>query len=83
MSDQDPIEHAYGARPAHFEVEGRLEDSDVVLRVRDYGSWRPPRGSHRGRGLRLINALMEDVQVDRGEGGTEVRMRRRLAGREA
>jgi serine phosphatase RsbU (regulator of sigma subunit)/anti-sigma regulatory factor (Ser/Thr protein kinase) len=77
------IEHAYGARPARFEVEGRLEDGDVVLRVRDYGSWRPPRASHRGRGLRLINALMEDVQVDRGEGGTEVRMRRRLVGREA
>jgi serine phosphatase RsbU (regulator of sigma subunit)/anti-sigma regulatory factor (Ser/Thr protein kinase) len=72
------IEHAYGARPSRFEVEGRLEDDAIFLRVRDFGSWRAPRGSHRGRGLKLINALMEDVEIDRGARGTEVRMRRRL-----
>ena len=72
------IEHAYGARPSRFEVEGRLEGDAIFLRVRDFGSWRAPRGSHRGRGLKLINALMEDVEIDRGARGTEVRMRRRL-----
>jgi serine phosphatase RsbU (regulator of sigma subunit)/anti-sigma regulatory factor (Ser/Thr protein kinase) len=72
------IEHAYGARPANFEVEGALEGDSVVLCVRDFGSWRPPRGRHRGRGLQLIDALMEDVQIERGDRGTEVRMRRRI-----
>ena len=73
------IEHAYGARPAHFDVEGELKSGTVFLRVRDYGSWRPPRGDHRGRGLQLMEALMEDVEVVRGERGTEVRMARRLS----
>jgi anti-sigma regulatory factor (Ser/Thr protein kinase) len=72
------IEHAYGARPASFEVEGSMEGDAVVLRVRDYGSWRAPRGKHRGRGLQLIDALMEDVKIARGEEGTEVTMRRRI-----
>jgi len=72
------IEHAYGARPSRFEVEGRFEDDSIYLRVRDFGSWRPPRGANRGRGLKLITALMEDVEIERGSRGTEVRMRRRL-----
>jgi serine phosphatase RsbU (regulator of sigma subunit)/anti-sigma regulatory factor (Ser/Thr protein kinase) len=72
------IEHAYGARAAVFEVEGTLEGDCVVLRVRDFGSWRAPRGQHRGRGLKLIDALMEDVRISRREDGTEVMMRRRI-----
>lgn len=72
------IEHAYGARPASFEVEGAVEGDLVILRVRDFGSWRAPRGQHRGRGLKLIDALMEDVSIERGEEGTEVLMRRRI-----
>jgi serine phosphatase RsbU (regulator of sigma subunit)/anti-sigma regulatory factor (Ser/Thr protein kinase) len=72
------IEHAYGARPASFEVEGRLEGDCVVLRVRDHGSWRAPRGEHRGRGLKMIDALMEEVRISRGMEGTEVLMRRRI-----
>jgi anti-sigma regulatory factor (Ser/Thr protein kinase) len=61
-----------------FEVEGTLEGDCVVLRVRDFGSWRAPRGQHRGRGLKLIDALMEDVRISRREDGTEVMMRRRI-----
>ncbi|HEX6458380.1 MAG TPA: SpoIIE family protein phosphatase [Thermoleophilaceae bacterium] len=72
------IEHAYGARPASFEVEGVLEGDTVTVWVRDSGSWRAPRGKHRGRGLNLIDALMEDVRIERGKHGTEVRMRRRI-----
>ena len=73
------IEHAYGARTARFDVEGTVADGFVNLRVRDYGNWRAPRGEHRGRGLQLIEALMEDVEIVRGDRGTEVRMRRRLS----
>jgi len=73
------IEHAYGARTARFDVEGAVKDGFLCLSVRDYGSWRAPRGEHRGRGLQLIEALMEDVEIVRGDRGTEVRMRRRLS----
>jgi anti-sigma regulatory factor (Ser/Thr protein kinase) len=72
------IEHAYGARPASFEVEGAVDGDLVTLRVRDYGSWRAPRGQHRGRGLKLIDALMEDVRIERGEDGTEIFMTRHI-----
>jgi anti-sigma regulatory factor (Ser/Thr protein kinase) len=72
------IEHAYGARPASFEVEGNVEGDSVVLRVRDHGSWRAPRGQHRGRGIKLIEALMEDVRIERGDDGTEIFMRRQI-----
>jgi serine phosphatase RsbU (regulator of sigma subunit)/anti-sigma regulatory factor (Ser/Thr protein kinase) len=72
------IEHAYGARPASFEVEGAVEGNLVTVRVRDHGSWRSPRGQHRGRGLKLIDALMEDVEIARGDQGTEILMRRHI-----
>jgi anti-sigma regulatory factor (Ser/Thr protein kinase) len=47
--------------------------------VSDRGSWREPRGAERGRGLRIIDGLMQDVEVLPGESGTVVRMRRTLA----
>ena len=35
----------------------------VRVTVRDDGRWRPPRGTNRGRGLPLMRALMEHVDV--------------------
>jgi PAS domain S-box-containing protein len=72
------IEHAYGPGDARFEVQARLEDGDVVVAVSDRGRWRDRRGEHRGRGLRIIEGLMDQVQVSREPDGTTVRMRRRL-----
>jgi anti-sigma regulatory factor (Ser/Thr protein kinase) len=48
--------------------------------VRDYGSWRPERGDERGRGLVLMRALMDTVEVTPSAEGTTVRLRRRLSG---
>ena len=72
------VEHAYGPVDAEFEVEGRVTNGDLVLAVRDRGKWRDPRGQHRGRGLLLMNELMDDVQIERDEQGTAVQMRRAL-----
>jgi anti-sigma regulatory factor (Ser/Thr protein kinase) len=47
--------------------------------VRDKGSWRERRGAHRGRGLNIIEGLMDDVEVTSEPDGTVIRMRRRLA----
>ena len=74
------VEHAYGPVDATFTVEAVLEDRDVAINVRDTGSWRPPRGTNRGRGTLLMQQLMDSFEVVTGEGGTEVRMRKRLAG---
>jgi anti-sigma regulatory factor (Ser/Thr protein kinase) len=46
------------------------------VRVRDYGAWREPRGQNRGRGLKLMQTLMDEVNVRREAGGTTVELRR-------
>ena len=70
------VEHAYGPGSAEFRFEAVLADGEVTLTIRDEGSWRPARGSHRGRGLSMMKELMEDVQVHSDERGTAVTMRR-------
>jgi serine phosphatase RsbU (regulator of sigma subunit)/anti-sigma regulatory factor (Ser/Thr protein kinase) len=73
------VEHAYGPSGGTVGIEGSLRDGAIAIHVRDEGSWRAPRQVHRGRGLSLIEATMDQVDVVRGDGGTEVRMRRRAA----
>jgi anti-sigma regulatory factor (Ser/Thr protein kinase) len=51
----------------------------VVVTVADSGGWREKRDSDRGRGLDLIRALMDSVDVSPGSDGTVVTMRKRLA----
>ena len=73
------VEHAYGPSRAQFRVTCDVTDEVVTVVIRDWGRWRAPRGSDRGRGLTLIHALMDEAQVDHGPDGTEVSMRKRLA----
>jgi anti-sigma regulatory factor (Ser/Thr protein kinase) len=75
------VEHAYGPVDAWFEVSAALDDGTLVVAVRDHGRWRERRDGGRGRGLRIIRALMDDVAVQAAEGGTVVRMRRAIAAR--
>lgn len=70
------VEHAYGPGEGEVAIEGALHDGTVTLSVRDTGRWRPPRENDRGRGLRLLEACMDDVEIHRSGGGTEVRMQR-------
>ena len=73
------IEHAYRPGDAAFRIEASREDSEVLIVVRDFGGWRRPRGTDRGRGLPLMEALMDSVHVDPSSEGTTVQLRRRLA----
>jgi PAS domain S-box-containing protein len=73
------IEHAYGPGDASVEVDVALSGSEVAITVRDFGSWRESRADNRGRGLELIEAMMDSVSVvTRPDEGTEVRMTRKL-----
>ena len=72
------IEHAYGPGDATYEVEVGFDDGELTAVVRDSGTWREKRGEHRGRGLGIIEGLMDEVAVERHDGGTLIRMRRRL-----
>ena len=75
------IEHAYRPGPHSFELEARCDGGRVRLTVRDRGRWRAPRGEHRGRGLRLMRMLMDDVAIRPGDEGTLVVLERALRGR--
>jgi serine phosphatase RsbU (regulator of sigma subunit)/anti-sigma regulatory factor (Ser/Thr protein kinase) len=73
------IEHAYGPGDASVEVDVALSGSEVAITVRDFGSWRESRANNRGRGLELIEAMMDSVSVvTRPDEGTEVHMTRKL-----
>ena len=75
------VEHAFPDGPGELTVELRLSaDRALSMRVEDTGRWRKvPAPGDRGRGLPLMNAVMDSVMVEPGEGGTVVTMRRRLA----
>ena len=76
------IEHAGAAPDETIAFEAILSDGEVDVVVRDRGHWRegrPP--SDQGRGLELIEALMDDVQLEAAPDGTTVRLRRHLTER--
>ena len=74
------IEHAETPARQTVEVEASLRGpDDVVIVVQDFGSWREPSAvTDRGRGLVLIRALMDRVDVETAPRGTRVTMHRRL-----
>jgi anti-sigma regulatory factor (Ser/Thr protein kinase) len=73
------IEHAYRFGENEFEVDAAIADGEVAITITDRGSWRPPVENDRGRGLHLIRALTDGMELIPGENGTTVRLRRRLA----
>jgi anti-sigma regulatory factor (Ser/Thr protein kinase) len=73
------MEHGYRFREATVDVDAEFDGSEVLLTITDTGGWREKRDGDRGRGLDLIRALMDEVEVVPGEEGTVVRMRKRLA----
>ncbi|HEY3249244.1 MAG TPA: SpoIIE family protein phosphatase [bacterium] len=72
------IEHAYGLSAGMFELSADRRGGEVMIHLRDWGRWRDQRGDNRGRGLAMIRALMDDVDVTHGDDGTRIEMRRRL-----
>jgi GAF domain-containing protein/anti-sigma regulatory factor (Ser/Thr protein kinase) len=70
------IEHAYIGRDGDIRVVGESDDGWLKIEVSDDGRWRDPRpDDSRGRGLDLVRTLIGDIDVERGEHGTTVRMR--------
>jgi anti-sigma regulatory factor (Ser/Thr protein kinase) len=63
------------------QLSATVSDHEVSITVRDFGRWREPRGENRGRGLHVIEAVMDSLTVRKGDReGTEVRMVRKLSG---
>ena len=73
------VEHAYAPGSAAFEVDARHAEGVITVVVHDRGQWRDARGGEqRGRGLPIMQSLMESVDVERSEQGTTVRLSRTL-----
>ncbi|HEX8082876.1 MAG TPA: SpoIIE family protein phosphatase [Solirubrobacteraceae bacterium] len=75
---QNAIEHAYGLSPEPFDVELSRADGSVVIAVRDRGGWREVVSEDRGRGLPLMRALMDEVDIEQRPTGSTVVLRRAL-----
>jgi anti-sigma regulatory factor (Ser/Thr protein kinase) len=71
---QEPTSHL-------VEITGSITDHTVSVSIRDYGTWNgePTRKEWGGRGMDLIEHLMDGVRVQRLLDGTTVTLRRRLA----
>ena len=73
------IEHAYGLELGALEVRAwTSKQGSVKVAIRDFGNWRAPRGTHRGRGLLLMEGLADEVEVIRSAEGTTIELSRRL-----
>jgi anti-sigma regulatory factor (Ser/Thr protein kinase) len=79
---ENVVDHAFANAPGigAMTLRADLVDDVVTIVVSDDGHWRSPTTgpTSRGRGLTLIESLT-DVEVEHGEGGTRVTMRRPLA----
>jgi anti-sigma regulatory factor (Ser/Thr protein kinase) len=76
------VEHGCGFGRGTITVDAALDDGRVVIEVSDSGRWvERPDGPlpHRGHGLPLMEALVDSVEIERGEDGTLVRLGRQLA----
>ena len=75
------IEHAYVPGAGLLRARGDARRGPRDLTVRDTGRWRAPRGAHRGRGLKMIEAAVDELEVTTTDAGTVVIMRHRIAAR--
>ena len=70
---------AYGLAPGIVQLSAASSgEGRVKVAIRDFGTWRPPRGTHRGRGLVLMEGLTDGVEVTRSDEGTTVELSRRI-----
>jgi len=75
---KNAVEHSGSSGRDPLELSGRFEGRTVDLSVRDHGVWHPPRAGRGGRGLPLMRALMDEVDVTSSPEGTTVRLSRTL-----
>jgi serine phosphatase RsbU (regulator of sigma subunit)/anti-sigma regulatory factor (Ser/Thr protein kinase) len=75
------IEHAYGASEATFTISCQREGEEITATVRDLGRWRTTRPPGGGRGLEIMRALVDSVNITSDEEGTVVILTRKLGRR--
>ncbi len=69
------VEHAYGGSPGIVRLRAQANGTSVIVSVEDEGSWKPvQRRDERGRGLPLMRALVDAVEIRTHHARTEVRL---------
>jgi anti-sigma regulatory factor (Ser/Thr protein kinase) len=77
------IEHGRSSPAGTIRVEVATEADALVFRVEDYGEFKPKAPmsevvfAERGRGLAFMTAVVDEVDVRRGESGTLVQLCKR------
>ena len=77
------VEHAYRPGRHSFELDATYDGGCVRVTIRDQGRWRPPRGTHRGRGVMMMRGLMDSVDIEHTDEGTTVVLERMLEAKAA
>jgi serine phosphatase RsbU (regulator of sigma subunit)/anti-sigma regulatory factor (Ser/Thr protein kinase) len=75
---QNAMEHAHALKRTAVDVALARDAGAIEVAVSDHGAWKEPRESVRGRGLPLMRALMDEVDIEPASGGTTVTLRRAL-----
>jgi anti-sigma regulatory factor (Ser/Thr protein kinase) len=74
------VEHAYVGAPGLVRVSAHASHDTLVVSVEDEGKWKPAqRRDERGRGLPLMRALMDAVEIRTHQARTEVRLTMTIA----
>ena len=74
------VEHAYADVPGTVHLCVRFEESLVRVHIEDSGRWRPAtKEEERGRGIPLMRALMDRVEIRTDSASTQVRMQMQTA----
>jgi len=69
------VEHAYLGTTGLVRVHAQLHDDTLLVTIEDEGKWKPAqRREERGRGLPLMRALMDGVEIRTHQARTEVRL---------
>ena len=69
------VEHAYAGAPGLVRVHAQAGEDHLVITIEDEGKWKPAqRREERGRGLPMMRALMDGVEIRTHQSRTEVRL---------
>lgn len=77
------VQHACEPTADLVDIHATNDDGIVTVTVRDHGTWASSTNEHGGRGLPLMQELMDSVQVNARLDGTSVTMRRKLVSQTA
>ena len=68
------VKHAYPEGGGAFDVNAHRVGDIVAVVVRDYGIWQPPTSADRGRGLLMMESLVDHLQIVHHRDGTAVHL---------